>query len=57
MAEIVNLNKFRKKQARDAARQTADRNRAAFGRTKRERSETRAAADKAAKELDDKRLD
>lgn len=57
MAEIVNLNKFRKKQARDAARRTADRNRVGFGRTKSERSKTRAEADKAAKELDDKRLD
>ena len=57
MAEIVNLNKFRKKRERDDARRTAEENRASFGRTRAERTKSRADAEKAAKELDDKRID
>lgn len=57
MAEIVNLNKFRKKREQEAARRTADQNRASFGRTKSERRKTRADTEKAARELDDKHLD
>lgn len=37
MAEIVNLNKFRKKKAREAAAAQAAENRARFGRTKAEK--------------------
>ena len=37
MAEIVNLNKFRKKKAREAAATQAAENRVRFGRTKAEK--------------------
>jgi len=37
MAEIVNLNKFRKQRERDATRQSAEENRIRHGRTKAER--------------------
>ncbi|MGR6329836.1 DUF4169 family protein [Sphingomonas sp. XXL09] len=37
MAEIVNLNRARKARDRAAARQTAEANRAKFGRTKAEK--------------------
>lgn len=57
MAEIVNLNRFRKQRERDAARRTADENRIAHGRTKAERSKARAEAEKAAKDLDGKQID
>lgn len=57
MAEIVNLNRFRKQRERDAARRTADENRVAHGRTKAERSKARAEAEKAAKDLDGKQID
>jgi hypothetical protein len=57
MAEIVNLNKFRKQRERDAARQTADENRVTYGRSKVERGKSRAEAEKAAKDLDGKQID
>ncbi len=57
MADVVNLNRYRKQRERDRARKAADENRARFGRSKLERSTTRSDADKAAKDLDDKRLD
>ena len=44
MAEIVNLNKVRKKKARTDKAARADENRARFGRTKQERQ--RQGADK-----------
>ena len=37
MAEIINLNKFRKQKKRDEARQTATENRVKHGRTKSEK--------------------
>lgn len=57
MAEIVNLNKFRKQRERDTARRTADENRVTHGRTKAERNKVRADAEKAAKDLDGKQID
>lgn len=57
MAEIVNLNKFRKQRERDTARRTADENRVTHGRTKAERNKVRAEAEKAAKDLDGKQID
>lgn len=38
MAEVVNLNRFRKAKARDDARVVAEANRAKFGRTKAEKA-------------------
>ena len=38
MADLVNLNRYRKQRARDADRKTAAKNRARFGRTKSDRA-------------------
>lgn len=57
MAEIVNLNQYRKKQARHAAEKRAADNRVRFGRSKAERRKARGEADKTTKELDGKHLD
>jgi len=51
MAEIVNLNRFRKQQARQTRRAEADANAAKFGRTRAERDLAEAQADKAARDL------
>lgn len=51
MAEIVNLNRFRKQQARQARRAEADANAAKFGRSRAERDLAQAQADKAARDL------
>lgn len=57
MADIVNLNQFRKKRdRRDAERQAAV-NRERFGQSKDMRGKTARELEKAKKELDDKRLD
>jgi hypothetical protein len=57
MAEIVNLNRFRKERDRAAKAKTAEENRARFGRTKEEREVTEATARKADKALDDKKIE
>jgi hypothetical protein len=57
MADIVNLNQFRKKRDRRAAERQAVVNRERFGRRKDARSKTASELEKAKKELDDKRLD
>ena len=57
MAEIVNLNKFRKSKERAARAKEAAGNRVRFGRTKDETTVTRADAAKAEKSLDDKKID
>ncbi len=57
MADIVNLNQYRKKRERGEAEKTAAANRARHGRSKAERAKERSEADKAAKELGDKRLE
>lgn len=57
MAEIVNLNKARKARARDAAKASADANRAKFGRTKRERAADVAEQRRIDRELDGARRD
>jgi hypothetical protein len=52
MAEIVNLNKFRKKKARaDAAAQAAE-NRVRFGRTKAEKERDAALEHEAQRRMD-----
>ncbi|HVI51260.1 MAG TPA: DUF4169 family protein [Candidatus Sulfotelmatobacter sp.] len=57
MAEVVNLNRFRKaKQRQDDARK-AEENRVRFGRTKVEKAKDRSAADKLAEGLDGKKID
>jgi hypothetical protein len=57
MAEIVNLNRFRKERDRAAKAKTAEENRVRFGRTKEEREVTEATARKADKALDDKKIE
>lgn len=55
--DIVNLRQFRKKQARTEKEKQAEQNRIAFGRTKAEKSLTRALNEKALKTLDQGRLE
>jgi hypothetical protein len=57
MADIVNLNQFRKKRDRHVAERRAAENRSRFGQTKDTRNKTAREAEKVKKELDDKRLD
>ena len=57
MGEIINLRRARKARARQAAVVTADANRAAFGRTKAERARDAAARARAARVVDDARLE
>jgi hypothetical protein len=57
MAEPVNLNKFRKRQARDADKKQAAENRVAFGRSKAERNAAARHDDKARHDLDGKKID
>lgn len=52
MGELVNLNRARKARDKAAGKATAALNRAAHGRTKAERSETEAEADRRAHALD-----
>ncbi len=57
MAEIVNLRQFRKQRRRRDAEATAAGNRARHGSTKAEREKLKRESEKAAKDLDGKRLD
>jgi hypothetical protein len=57
MAEIVNLNRFRKERERAAKAKTAEENRVRFGRRKDEREVTEANTRKTDKALDDKKID
>lgn len=52
MAEIVNLNKFRKKKARQAAQMQAAQNRTRFGRSKAEKERDAALEHEAQRRLD-----
>ena len=52
MADVVNLNRFRKTKARDAEKRQAAANRAAFGRTKAEKAADRTERERAARALD-----
>jgi hypothetical protein len=56
-AEIVNLRQARKHKARADKEQAAAENRAHFGRTKHEKTLTKALKDKADKALDQGRLE
>ena len=55
MGDVVNLNRFRKRRARDEDERRAGENRVRFGRTKAEREKEARTADKAAKDLEGKR--
>ena len=52
MAEPVNLTRFRKQKARAENKARADENAVKFGRTKAEKLQERALAEKAEKTLD-----
>ena len=54
--DVVNLRQFRKKQARSEKEKTADQNRLSFGRTKAEKSLTKALNEKAKTFLDQGKL-
>ena len=55
--DVVNLRQFRKQKARSEKDRQAEQNRIAFGRTKAEKTLTRALNDKAEKTLDQGRLE
>lgn len=57
MADIVNLRQFRKTKARSEKESQAEQNRLTFGRTKNEKTLTKALNDKAERVLDQKKLD
>jgi len=57
MAEIINLNRFKKDRDRAAKAKAAEENRARFGRTKEERELAEDTARKADKSLDDKKIE
>jgi hypothetical protein len=56
-AEVVNLRLARKGKMRAEKEQAAEQNRLTFGRTKTEKTLTRALNEKASKALDQGRLD
>lgn len=57
MAEVINLNRFRKAKTKAEAASAAETNRVAFGRTKAEKEAARRERDKAAKDLDGKKVE
>ncbi len=57
MADIVNLRQFRKTKTRSEKESQAEQNRLTFGRTKNEKTLTKALNDKAERALDQKKLD
>lgn len=56
MGDLVNLNKLRKRTAKNLADKQAEINRARFGRTKAERTRDEQHADRAIKGLDQHRI-
>jgi hypothetical protein len=57
MADLVNLNRYRKERNRRATAKTAAENRIRYGRSKAERQQERREEEKATKDLDNKRID
>ncbi|MQY41307.1 DUF4169 family protein [Epibacterium sp. SM1969] len=57
MADIVNLNRFRKEKARNAKKSQADENAVKFGRSKADKQRDDAAHEKDVLHLDQHRLD
>lgn len=57
MAEIVNLNRFRKARKRAAEELQAEANRTKFGRTKTEKMNDRLAVEKQERDLEGKKRD
>ncbi len=57
MASVVNLNRFRKAKKAAEAQRSAAENRAAFGRSKKERRQAENERDRLARDLDGKRIE
>ena len=57
MGEIVNLRDVRKAKARIEKERTAEQNRAKFGRTKAEKARDETGADRAARTLDQAKIE
>ncbi len=57
MADLVNLNRFKKRVARDRSAKQADANRERFGRTKSQRALDEQRASRANEVLDQHRID
>jgi Domain of unknown function (DUF4169) len=57
MADIVNLNHYRKQRGRQEAERKAAANRVRFGRSKADRGKAERENAKSSKDLDDKRLE
>ncbi|MFC5069206.1 DUF4169 family protein [Flaviflagellibacter deserti] len=57
MADLINLNRFRKDKARADKKAKATENRAAFGRTKTEKSTASAREEQARRLIDQHRID
>jgi hypothetical protein len=57
MGDVVNLNRFKKRAAKQTAAKEADANRARFGRNKAERASERQQRERAKSLLDQHRLD
>jgi hypothetical protein len=57
VAEVVNLNKFRKSRTRDVETTQARENRVKFGRTKTEKENDRRAAERREKEAAGRKLE
>ena len=57
MADVVNLNRFKKRVERAQSEKAADANRARFGRTKSERALDELRSDRANRLLDQHRID
>jgi len=57
MAEPINLNRFRKQQARVKKRAQADENAVKFGRTKAEKQREKTEAERASRHIDGHKRD
>jgi hypothetical protein len=57
VAEVVNLNRFRKSRTRDVENTQARENRVKYGRTKAEKENDRRAAERREKETAGRRLE
>lgn len=57
MADIVNLRRFKKRKARDAAAKVADENRASHGRTRAQKEAEKSATERRDRQLDGHLLD
>jgi hypothetical protein len=57
MADLINLNKFRKRVEKERSEQQASTNRAKFGRTRSERERAEAQTERAREMLDQHHID